>query len=35
MAKTTKTIFEVLAEIQSTLKAPKNQMNTFGGYKYR
>lgn len=33
--KTTKTIFEVLSEIQSTLKAPKNQMNTFGGYKYR
>lgn len=25
----------VLAQIQAELKAPKNQMNKFGGYKYR
>lgn len=25
----------VLQQIQSELKAPKNQLNTFGGYKYR
>ena len=28
-------ITEKLAKIQSELKAPKGQMNTFGGYKYR
>jgi len=28
-------IYSVLTEIQSVLKAPKNQMNKFGGYKYR
>ena len=28
-------IYEKLAEIQRELKAPKNQTNTFGGYKYR
>ncbi len=30
-----KTLTERLAEIQSTLKAPKGQMNKFGGYAYR
>lgn len=29
------TIYEKLAKIQSTLKAPKNQYNAFGKYKYR
>lgn len=29
------TIYEKLAKIQSTLKAPKGQYNTFGKYKYR
>lgn len=29
------TIYEKLAKIQSTLKAPKNQYNSFGKYKYR
>lgn len=30
-----KTIITELARIQQELKAPKNQTNTFGGYKYR
>lgn len=30
-----KTISEVLSEIQTELKAPKGQMNKFGGYAYR
>lgn len=29
------TIHEKLLAIQTSLKAPKNQKNTFGGYKYR
>lgn len=29
------TIYEKLAKIQSTLKAPKGQYNSFGKYKYR
>ena len=29
------TIYETLAKIQSTLKAPKGQYNAFGKYKYR
>jgi len=29
------TIHEKIAKIQATLKAPKGQMNKFGGYKYR
>lgn len=29
------TILEKLLAIQTELKAPKNQMNKFGGYKYR
>ena len=29
------TIYEKLAKIQSTLKAPKGQYNAFGKYKYR
>jgi len=29
------TVYEVLNGIQMGLKAPKNQMNKFGGYKYR
>lgn len=29
------TIYEKLAKIQSTLKAPKGQYNSFGRYKYR
>lgn len=29
------TIYEKLAKIQSTLKAPKGQYNAFGNYKYR
>lgn len=29
------TIYEKLALIQAKLKAPKNQTNSFGGYKYR
>lgn len=28
-------IYQVLHTIQKTLKAPKNQKNTFGGYNYR
>lgn len=28
-------IYEKLAEIQTELKAPKNQYNSFGGYNYR
>lgn len=30
-----KTAYEALSEIQSTLNAPKNQKNKFGGYSYR
>lgn len=30
-----KTIQQVLSEMQKTLKAPKNQYNSFGKYKYR
>lgn len=30
-----KTLQQRLAEIQLTLNAPKNKMNTFGGYRYR
>ena len=30
-----KTLFERLAIIQQELKAPKNQFNKFGNYKYR
>lgn len=30
-----KTLIEKIAEIQRTLKAPKNQVNNFGGYNYR
>lgn len=30
-----KTVRDVLAYIQANLKAPKNQMNTYGGYRYR
>ena len=30
-----KTIVQVLSEIQNELKAPKNQFNKFGNYKYR
>ena len=33
--KGTKTIQELLAEIQQKLKAPKNQRNTFGNFNYR
>lgn len=29
------TIFEKLGAVQAALKAPKNQYNKFGGYKYR
>lgn len=29
------TLFKRLAKIQQELKAPKNQFNKFGGYKYR
>ena len=32
---TKKTVFQQLAHIQKELKAPKNQTNTFGKYKYR
>ena len=28
-------IYAALAAVQSELKAPKGQMNTFGGYSYR
>ena len=28
-------IYAALAAVQSELKAPKGQMNTFGGYRYR
>lgn len=28
-------IYEALAGVQAELKAPKNQLNKFGGYKYR
>lgn len=31
----TKTIHEILADIQRQLHAPKNKNNNFGGYKYR
>lgn len=31
----TKSIHDVLHEIQTELKAPKNQYNSFGGYSYR
>lgn len=27
-------IYAALAAVQSELKAPKGQMNTFGGYRY-
>ena len=30
-----KTNWQVLAEVQSELKAPKGQYNSYGGYKYR
>lgn len=30
-----KTVHEQLREIQAKLEAPKNQVNSFGGYKYR
>lgn len=30
-----KSIIEILADIQANLKAPKNQFNSFGKYKYR
>jgi len=30
-----KTIYDVLAEVQSKLNVPKNKYNSFGGYKYR
>lgn len=33
--KETKTIYTVLGEMQKELKAPKNQYNSFGKYKYR
>ncbi len=33
--KQVKTICEVLSNMQKTLKAPKNQYNSFGQYKYR
>lgn len=29
------TIYEKLSAVQATLKAPKNQRNSFGGYNYR
>tara|TARA_R100001480_G_scaffold18283_2_gene27751 strand:+ start:28193 stop:28990 length:798 start_codon:yes stop_codon:yes gene_type:complete len=32
---TEKSFYERVAEIQANLKAPKNQFNKFGGYKYR
>jgi hypothetical protein len=32
---TTKSFLEKLMTVQSLLKAPKNQMNKFGGYRYR
>lgn len=32
---TTKTFLEKVMAVQSQLKAPKNQMNKFGGYRYR
>ena len=35
MAEKELTIFEKLAKVQSELKAPKNQYNSFGKYKYR
>jgi len=35
MTETTESIFEVLHFIQMQLKAPKNQTNVFGRYKYR
>lgn len=31
----TKTLHDFLIEIQQTLKAPKNQVNSFGGFNYR
>lgn len=31
----TANLYEKLANVQSKLKAPKNQWNSFGGYKYR
>ncbi len=30
-----KSIYDVLAEVQSKLNVPKNKFNSFGGYKYR
>ena len=33
--KTRKTVFETLVYIQKNLKAPKNQFNSFGWYRYR
>ena len=30
-----KTIYDILAEVQSKLNVPKNKFNSFGGYKYR
>ena len=35
MEKENKNIFERLAIIQAKLKAPKDQYNSFGKYKYR
>lgn len=35
MSKQTKTLVELLAEVQSELKAPKGQRNNFGKYNYR
>lgn len=35
MADNQKIVFDKLVRIQSRLKAPKNQKNTFGGYNYR
>lgn len=35
MTEKKQTIYEKLADIQHHLKAPKSQMNKFGGYKYR
>ena len=29
------TIYEKLLQVQTELKAPKNQFNSFGNYKYR
>ena len=35
MATTAKSIYAALMHIQQELKAPKGQVNSFGGYKYR